>query len=99
VLQDVHWAGGAFGYFPTYSLGNVIAGQLWQAAGRDLGDLPAQIAAGDLASLGEWLRDRVHRHGRRLTPTQILERAGCGELTVEPLLDHLRERVTLAVQA
>jgi carboxypeptidase Taq len=99
VLQDVHWAGGAFGYFPTYSLGNVIAGQLWVAAGRDLGDLPAQIGDGDLASLGRWLRDRVHRHGRRLSPTQILERAGCGELTVEPLLEHLGERVTLAVQA
>jgi carboxypeptidase Taq len=99
VLQDVHWAGGAFGYFPTYSLGNVIAGQLWEAANRDLGDLPAQIADGDLASLGEWLRSRVHRHGRRLSPAQILERAGCGELTVEPLLAHLRERVALAVQA
>ena len=92
VLQDVHWAGGAFGYFPTYSLGNVIAGQLWQAAARDLPDLEERIAAGDLAPLGEWLRDRVHRHGRRLSPAQILERAGCGELSVEPLLDHLKAR-------
>jgi len=99
VLQDVHWPGGAFGYFPTYSLGNVIAGQLWEAAGRDLGDLDRQIADGDLVSLGEWLRERVHRHGRRLSPTQVLERAGCGELSVEPLLNHLRDRVTLAVQA
>jgi carboxypeptidase Taq len=99
VLQDVHWAAGAFGYFPTYSLGNVIAGQLWDAAERDLGDLPTRIAGGDLVSLGEWLRDRVHRYGRRLSPSEILERAGCGELTVEPLLQHLRERVSLAVQA
>jgi carboxypeptidase Taq len=99
VLQDVHWAGGAFGYFPTYSLGNVIAGQLWEAAGRDLDDLPARIGEGDLASLGEWLRDRVHRHGRRLSPTEILERAGAGELSVEPLLEHLRERVALATHA
>jgi carboxypeptidase Taq len=99
VLQDVHWAGGAFGYFPTYSLGNVIAGQLWEAAGRDLGDLPARIADGDLASLGEWLRERVHRYGRRLSPSEILERAGCGELTVEPLLQHLRERAALAAAA
>jgi carboxypeptidase Taq len=97
VLQDVHWAGGAFGYFPTYSLGNVIAGQLWAAAEAELGDLGTRIGNGDLASLGEWLRDRVHRHGRRLSPAQILERAGCGELTVEPLLEHLRGRVTLAV--
>jgi carboxypeptidase Taq len=99
VLQDVHWAGGAFGYFPTYSLGNIIAGQLWDAAERDLGDLPARIADGDLASLGEWLRERVHRYGRRLSPTEILERAGCGELSVEPLLEHLRGRVALGVQA
>src|SRR4051795_3191474 len=99
VLQDVHWAGGAFGYFPTYSLGNVIAGQFWEAAGGDLGDLPGQIANGDLASLGGWLRDRVHRHGRRLSPAEILERAGCAELTVEPLLEHLRGRVALATQS
>ena len=91
MLQDVHWSGGAFGYFPTYSLGNVIAGQLWEAAARDLPDLDAQIAAGELAVLGEWLRDRVHRHGRRLSPAQILERAGCG-LSVEPLLGHLKAR-------
>jgi carboxypeptidase Taq len=98
VLQDVHWAGAAFGYFPTYSLGNVIAGQLWEAAQRDLGDLPAQIGDGDLASLGGWLREHVHRYGRRLSPTEVLEHAGCGQLSVEPLLSHLRERVALAVQ-
>jgi carboxypeptidase Taq len=99
VLQDVHWPSGAFGYFPTYSLGNVIAGQLWEAAGRDLGDLDSRIADGDLTSIGEWLRERVHRHGRRLSPAEILEQAGCGELSVEPLLAHLRDRVELAVQA
>jgi carboxypeptidase Taq len=93
VLQDVHWSGGAFGYFPTYSLGNVIAGQLWNAASEQIGDLDERIAAGDLASLGEWLRENVHRHGRRLSPAQILERAGCGELSVGPLLDHLQRRV------
>lgn len=96
VLQDVHWSGGAFGYFPTYSLGNVIAGQLWLAAEREIGDLGERIAAGDLAALGEWLREHVHRHGRRLSPAQILERAGCGELSVEPLLDHLRAKAAAA---
>jgi carboxypeptidase Taq len=95
VLQDVHWPGGAFGYFPTYSLGNIIAAQLWDAASRDLGDLPTRIAEGDLDSLGEWLRDHVHRHGRRLSPAEILDRAGCGELAVEPLIEHLRERVAI----
>ena len=93
VLQDVHWTAGAFGYFPTYSLGNVIAGQLWRAAERDLPELERQIGAGELAPLGEWLREHVHRHGRRLSPSQILDGAGCGELSVEPLLGHLRDKV------
>ncbi|MGH2984856.1 MAG: carboxypeptidase M32 [Solirubrobacterales bacterium] len=93
VLQDVHWAAGAFGYFPTYSLGNVIAGQLWRAAKADISDLEGRIGAGDLSALGGWLRDRVHRHGRRLSPAEILERAGCGVLSVEPLLDRLRTRL------
>jgi carboxypeptidase Taq len=98
VLQDVHWAAGSFGYFPTYSLGNVIAGQLWAAARADLPDLDERTRAGDLAPLGDWLRDRVHRHGRRLSPAEILERAGCGELSVAPLLEHLRGRVALAAE-
>ena len=93
VLQDVHWPGGAFGYFPTYSLGNVIAAQLWVAAMRDLPGLEGSIGSGELAPLGEWLREHVHRHGRRLAPAEILDRAGCGELSVEPLLEHLRQAV------
>jgi carboxypeptidase Taq len=97
VLQDVHWSGGAFGYFPTYSLGNVIAGQLWEAASRDLGNLDELVGDGGIPALGEWLREHVHRYGRRLSPAEILERAGCGELSVEPLLEHLRGRVALSV--
>jgi carboxypeptidase Taq len=95
VLQDVHWPAGSFGYFPTYSLGNVIAGQLWAAASADLPDLDDRIRAGDLSALGEWLREKVHRHGRRLPPAEVLERAGCGKLAVEPLLDHLRARAEI----
>jgi carboxypeptidase Taq len=95
VLQDPHWAAGAFGYFPTYSLGNMIAAQLFDAARRDIPDLETRIAAGELAPLGEWLREHVHRHGRRLTPAQILERSGCGELSAEPLLEHLRARLAI----
>jgi carboxypeptidase Taq len=93
VLQDVHWPAGAFGYFPTYSLGNVIAGQLWEAASAALGDLEDQIGAGELAPLGEWLRQNVHRHGRRLGPAEVLAEAGCGELDIEPLIERLRGKV------
>jgi carboxypeptidase Taq len=98
VLQDVHWAAGAYGYFPTYSLGNVIAGQLWEAARRDLPELESELAAGELRPLGEWLREHVHTYGRRLTPVEILDRAGCGGLSVEPLLEHLRERVAVGTR-
>jgi carboxypeptidase Taq len=99
VLQDVHWPGGAFGYFPTYSLGNVIAAQLWEAAESQVDGLEDRIGEGDFAPLGEWLRENVHRHGRRLSPAKVLERAGCGELDVAPLLAHLRRRVDDAAPA
>ena len=92
VLQDVHWAEGVFGYFPTYSLGNVIAGQLWEAAHEALPDLDDQIERGDLWPLREWLREHVHRFGRRLTPTEIVERATGRPIEVAPYVKHLREK-------
>jgi carboxypeptidase Taq len=95
VLQDVHWPGGAFGYFPTYSLGNVIAAQLWEAADAAVPGLDEQIASGELTPLGEWLRANVHTHGRRRTPAQILEAAGCGGLSAAPLMRHLERLVDL----
>lgn len=92
VLQDVHWAAGSFGYFPTYALGNVIAGQLWATMGTDLGDVSEPIAAGELSTVREWLRDRVHRHGGKLLPAELLERACGGPLDPEPLLRQLRAK-------
>src|SRR6476646_3432278 len=65
VLQDVHWSGGAFGYFPTYSLGNVIAAQIWDLAIEQVAELEDRIAAGELVPLSDWLRDRLYRHGAK----------------------------------
>jgi carboxypeptidase Taq len=89
VLQDIHWAHGELGYFPTYALGNIVAAQLWRAARTDLPALDDQLAAGDHAPLREWLREHVHRHGRLLTPSELLHRATGAELDPQPLLDHL----------
>ena len=89
VMQDVHWAAGLFGYFPTYSLGNIIAAQLWEAAASELGDLEALIAAGELPTLGDWLGDRVHRHGARFQLAELSERALGGPLDPAPLLARL----------
>jgi carboxypeptidase Taq len=92
VMQDVHWAGGAFGYFPTYALGNVIAAQLWDAAGTELGDIDELIAAGELRELRRWLVERVHRHGARYLPAELAERAVGGPMDPEPLLRRLRSK-------
>ena len=73
----------------------MIAAQLWEAADAALPGLDEQIASGELAPLGEWLRANVHTHGRRRTPAQILEAAGCGPLSAQPLMRHLERLVDL----
>ena len=89
MLQDVHWSVGLFGYFPTYSLGNVYAGCLMKALRADITDLDAQLAEGDLAAATGWLHDRVQRHGGLMEPRETIAQA-CGfEPTEEPLLDYL----------
>lgn len=93
-LQDVHWSCGLFGYFPTYTLGNLYAAQFAAAAARALGDLPALLARGDFATLREWLRREVHRHGRRYTPAELCQRVTGQPLSSEPFLQHLQRKLT-----
>jgi carboxypeptidase Taq len=92
VLQDVHWSAGLIGYFPTYALGTILAGQLWERARADLAGLEEGFERGEFASLREWLREKVHRHGRKFTPKETVERAVGGPLDVEPLLAYLNEK-------
>ena len=94
VLQDVHWAAGSFGYFPTYSLGNVIAAQIWDAVNEALPDLEQRIGGGDLVPLRDWLREHLHRHGNKFMPKELIERVVGGPLTVGPYLRQLRERAS-----
>jgi carboxypeptidase Taq len=93
VLQDVHWAAGLIGYFPTYTLGNLIAGQLFQRAQTDIPDLDAQLGAGHLQGLREWLREHVHRHGAKFSTRELLERLVGGPIAVAPFLDYLKGKV------
>ena len=93
VLQDVHWSIGAIGYFPTYALGNVIAGQLWQQVRTDIPDLDERTAAGDLAPLREWLRQNVHQHGAKYTATELLERVTGSRIAVGPFVSYLKEKL------
>jgi len=92
MLQDVHWSVGIFGYFPTYSLGNLYAGCLHRALRADVPDLDAQMAAGDLSAATGWLRERVQRHGSLLAPREVIAQA-CGfEPGTGPLLDYLEAK-------
>lgn len=92
MLQDVHWSIGLFGYFPTYTLGNVYAGCLHAALRRDLPGLDADLARGDPSAATGWLRDRLQRHGALGEPRETVARA-CGHDPHEgPLLDYLEAK-------
>ncbi|MBX6395491.1 MAG: carboxypeptidase M32 [Alicyclobacillaceae bacterium] len=93
VLQDVHWASGSFGYFPTYTLGNVYAAQFWEAIQREVGDWEQLLRKGELGTIRQWLRDRIHRHGKRLTPMEILAQAtGEPRPSADPLIRYWRKK-------
>ena len=92
VLQDVHWSGGGIGYFPTYSLGNVISVQIWERLHEDIPDLEEQIERGDFEALREWLRERLHRHGRKFTPKETLVKAVGGAIDAGPYVRYLKQK-------
>ena len=92
VLQDIHWPGGAFGYFPTYTLGALAAAQLFDAARRSEPDLVPGLARGDFGPLLAWLRPNVHEMGSLLEPDDLLRRATGAPLGTEVFEAHLRAR-------
>ena len=92
VLQDIHWSFGAFGYFPTYALGTLLAAQIWEVARGELTDLDAQLEAGELGPLRDWLRERIHRHGKRLEVRDLIRSATGRELDAGPYLAYARGR-------
>jgi carboxypeptidase Taq len=91
-LQDVHWSVGLFGYFPTYSLGNVYSGCLHQALWAAVPDLDDQLAEGDLARATGWLAQNLQRHGGLHLPRDIIERASGIAPSEAPLLDYLENK-------
>jgi carboxypeptidase Taq len=94
VLQDVHWSGGSIGYFPTYALGNLISAQLWEKITADVPDLYDSFEAGEFGPLRDWLREHLHRHGRKFTPGEMLERiVGAPEIDPEPYVRYLRGKL------
>jgi carboxypeptidase Taq len=92
VLQDVHWSGGAFGYFPSYCLGNMIAAQNWKAVRRQIPDLENDFADGRFDRLLQWLRTHIHQQGRRFAPLDLVERLTGEPLSPRALLEYLEDR-------
>ena len=89
VMQDVHWSAGLVGYFPTYTLGNLYASQLFETAEAELGDLAAMFRRGEFRTLRDWLRTRVHEQGRRYAPAELVRRITGESISHGPLMRHL----------
>ena len=92
VMQDVHWAGGAIGYFPTYTLGNLYAAQFFAQAKKDLGDLDTMFANGDFVPLLNWLREKIHSQGARFLPRDLAEDVTGEDLNPQYLIDYLNTK-------
>jgi carboxypeptidase Taq len=88
-LQDIHWGGGSFGYFPSYALGCLIAAQLWEAIEAALGPREEDLRRGEVRPIQAWLAENVHRHGRRLDTLPLLAQTTGQGLSSEPFLRHV----------
>lgn len=92
VLQDVHWSFGAFGYFPTYTLGNLYSVQFFEQAKLEIPHLEDEIAAGQLMVLRRWLEQKIHRWGRMFTPDHLAQRVTGGTISPDPFLAYLEKK-------
>ena len=93
-LQDVHWSHGSFGYFPTYTLGNLYAAQIYNKVKNDSPRLEDKFAKGDFTEFLAWQRKEIHAHGRRYQPEELLEKATGEPLDPRYLVAHLKSKLT-----
>jgi carboxypeptidase Taq len=92
VLQDVHWSSGMIGYFATYALGNVVAAQLWETMLGDIPDLENQIEQGQFGGLLGWMREKIHRHGTKYEPQDLVLRVTKSKIDPDPYMRYLRKK-------
>jgi len=92
ILQDIHWSGGGIGYFPTYTLGNILGVQWMEKAREALPSLDQELRAGKFTGLYEWLRKNIHQHGRKYPPGELVRRVTGRPLTIEPYVNYLRKK-------
>jgi carboxypeptidase Taq len=99
VLQDIHWSAGLFGYFATYTLGNVVAAQLWERFASVHPARDAEMREGDFAALLGWLRRELHQHGRKFEPQELVQRVTGSPIDPEPYLRYLEHKYVAAPPA
>ena len=92
LLQDVHWSFGAFGYFPTYTLGNIYAGELYQLMGQQISNMDELISKGELGSISDWLSNNIHRHGNVYEAPQLMEKVCGRKPEMNALVDYLQAK-------
>jgi carboxypeptidase Taq len=92
VLQDTHWAIGYFGYFPSYTAGNVLSVQLFEAAVDERPEILSEMETGEFGALLGWLRQNVHRHGKKYEPDDLIECATCRPPETGPYIRYLRTK-------
>ncbi len=92
VLQDVHWSYGNIGYFSTYALGNLISAQLWEKASQDIPDLSEQIRRGEFGALLAWHREKIHRHGSKFEPQELVLMVTGSKIDPAPYMTYLKQK-------
>ena len=92
VLQDVHWAGGAFGYFPSYTLGNIYSAQLYNTAKKEIKDFDALLEKGELIKIKQWLAEKIHKHGKLLEPAEIMKQVTGEDINPDYLIEYLESK-------
>lgn len=91
-LQDIHWAAGYVGYFPTYSLGNLVAAMMWDRLQVDIPELQAGLSAGHTKPILDWLKDKVHRHASFYDPVELLKKSLDMQLDHQPFMNYLNNK-------
>ncbi|HXD10464.1 MAG TPA: carboxypeptidase M32, partial [Anaerolineales bacterium] len=92
VLQDIHWSYGSIGYFSTYALGNLVSAQLWEKINKDIRNLDDQIRAGNFSELLGWLRKKVHVHGHKYDPQDLVQSVTGSRIAPEPYVRYLTKK-------
>jgi carboxypeptidase Taq len=92
VLQDTHWSQGLIGYFPTYLLGNLYAGQLYSQIEEEIPELPERITSGSFSEVREWLREKVHRVGKAYSATELIEKVTGHPLRIDDYIEYLKQK-------